>query len=479
MASSPRLQKPRRKWRGDHLRNRRAFFGGVFDLAAISGDTSGSCAPSGGTATGALVASEDFRAGTSLSRYGSLAIDADGNWTYTSSTSLVGVSDTIAVATVDGRRAVISILVRGRLFYEVSAADWPLWAPDFAGLTATRGTASLETFGLDLTGVVKANGGAVLAPNGKIYAVPNVLANIMIYDTVGASASLSTMGASLADSAKWTGGVLAPNGKIYGMPASATDILIIDPVAGTATRSDMGATLTGASKFLGGVLGPDGKIYGIPQNSQKILIIDPDAGTATLSDFGLTIEATAKWAGGVLGPDGKIYGIPSSSTDILIIDPLAGTATRSAMGATLTGTTKWQYGALGKDGKIYGAPRNSVNVLIIDPLAGTATRSTMGATLSGSNAYSGAGLGGDGKLYLGPAGSGGTIGIIDTDAGTLTQSNLGLTLDTPAPYFGNPALGPDGNLYFFPTSATHFVKIPFTGAAPRNDFLLSAYRNKP
>jgi VCBS repeat-containing protein len=119
MASSPRLQKPRRKWRGDHLRNRRAFFGGVFDLAAISGDTSGSCAPSGGTATGALVASEDFRAGTSLSRYGSLAIDADGNWTYTSSTSLVGVSDTIAVATVDGRRAVISILVRGRLFYEV------------------------------------------------------------------------------------------------------------------------------------------------------------------------------------------------------------------------------------------------------------------------------------------------------------------------------------------------------------------------
>ena len=66
-------------------------------------------------------------------------------------------------------------------------------------------------------------------------------------------------------------GVLAPNGKIYGIPEDSTTVLEIDPVAKTATTF---GSLSGSDKWIGGVLAPNGKIYGIPYNSTTVLEID-------------------------------------------------------------------------------------------------------------------------------------------------------------------------------------------------------------
>jgi hypothetical protein len=173
----------------------------------------------------------------------------------------------------------------------------------------------VTTFG-DLAGTIKWYGG-VLAPNGKIYAIPHNSTQVLEIDPV--AQTVNTFG-NLVGTGKWVGGVLAPNGKIFGIPANSTQILEIDPVAQTTT---LFGDLNGINKWVGGVLAPNGKIYGIPYNSTQILEIDPVAQTTTL--FGSNLPGTGKWVGGVLAPNGKIYGIPRDSTSILeIIPPTTG-----------------------------------------------------------------------------------------------------------------------------------------------------------
>ena len=113
---------------------------------------------------------------------------------------------------------------------------------------------------------------------------------------------------------KWIGGVLAPNGKIYAIPHNSTQILEIDPNTRTATTF---GNFSGSAKWIGGVLAPNGKIYGIPSSSTQILEIDPNTKTTTL--FGNLSDDSYKWIGGVLAPNGKIYAIPVNSTKILEI----------------------------------------------------------------------------------------------------------------------------------------------------------------
>ena len=112
---------------------------------------------------------------------------------------------------------------------------------------------------------------------------------------------------------KYLGGVLAPNGKIYAIPFSATQILEIDPSNNTTT---LFGSISGGGKYGGGVLAPNGKIYAIPQNATQILEIDPSNNTTTL--FG-SISGSNKYLGGVLAPNGKIYAIPFDATQILEI----------------------------------------------------------------------------------------------------------------------------------------------------------------
>ena len=85
------------------------------------------------------------------------------------------------------------------------------------------------------------------------------------------STSLFDGGADLSGDYKWIGGVLAPNGKIYGIPDDSTSVLCIDPSNNTTSRF---GSLSGTGKWVGGVLAPNGKIYGIPYNSTTVLCID-------------------------------------------------------------------------------------------------------------------------------------------------------------------------------------------------------------
>jgi len=267
-------------------------------------------------------------------------------------------------------------------------------------------------------------------------------------------------GPNMMGTYKWAHSVLGNDGKIYGIPDRAQDILIVDPATGTAIRDTMGVNIqetTTNNRWLGGVLGNDGKIYGIPYDATSILIIDPEKGTATTSTMGASLTGAAKWYGGVLGNDGKIYGIPYDATDILIIDPAAGTATRSAMGATLTGSAKWAGGAKGYAGRIYAAPNNATDVLIIDPGAGTASRSNLSLDLSGNYKYIGAVRApSTGDIYCIPNNATKVLIIVNgPNIGTF-MSGSALTGNDK---WANGAVGSDGKIYAFPSSAEDILII--------------------
>jgi hypothetical protein len=266
-------------------------------------------------------------------------------------------------------------------------------------------------------------------------------------------------GPNMMGTYKWAHSVLGNDGKIYGIPDRAQDILIVDPATGTATRDTMGANIpeTIGDLWLGGVKANNGKIYCIPFDATSILIIDPSAGTATTSTMGASLTGSAKWYGGVLGDDGKIYGIPYDATDILIIDPSAGTATRSTMGATLTGSAKWAGGAKGYAGRIYAAPNNATDVLIIDVSGGTASRNNLGLDLSGNYKYIGAVRApSTGDIFCIPNNSTKVLIIVNgPNIGTF-MSGSALTGNDK---WANGAVGSDGKIYAFPSSAEDILII--------------------
>lgn len=156
-------------------------------------------------------------------------------------------------------------------------------------------------------GITNANwGGSVLAPNGKIYAVPQRETSVLEIDPfVGTATTFGSLGTS---GAKWWGAVLAPNGKIYGIPQTATTILEIDPVSRTATTFGNISTFLSAGQYsYGASLGADGKIYILPNNHTKIIQLDPE--TKTLSLY-KTLPQKFSSISGVLAPDGNLYCIP-------------------------------------------------------------------------------------------------------------------------------------------------------------------------
>jgi hypothetical protein len=76
--------------------------------------------------------------------------------------------------------------------------------------------------------------GGVLGPDGRIYGIPRNYHNVLVIDP--ATNTVDPDGISLPPAPpvdpfaedKWTGGVLAPNGKIYCVPNEADSVLIID-----------------------------------------------------------------------------------------------------------------------------------------------------------------------------------------------------------------------------------------------------------
>ena len=76
--------------------------------------------------------------------------------------------------------------------------------------------------------------GGVLGPDGKIYGIPRNYHSVLVIDPTTNSVDPDGIALPPAppvdpyDEDKWTGGVLAPNGKIYCVPNEADSVLIID-----------------------------------------------------------------------------------------------------------------------------------------------------------------------------------------------------------------------------------------------------------
>lgn len=285
------------------------------------------------------------------------------------------------------------------------------------------------------------------------------------------SYSRSNMGATItANTGKWIGAVLAPNGKIYCIPNSTNTFLIINPAAGTATTSNLGASFSGDSQYWGGVLGRDGKIYCIPSQATTILIVDPTTDTATTNTFGVNLAGNYKWQGGVLGRDGKIYCAPNDSTDILIIDTINNTATRATLGMSLTGTNKYTCAVLGANGSIYCIPGSRTDILLIIPTDPVQSlQSNLGTTIpTGANKWIGAVLAPNGRVYCVPYNYDGIL-ILDTSPtqGVPVISQLGWNLGMTG-YLGG-VLGVDGKIYLMPWSIVNAnvgIITPSTGSPP-------------
>jgi streptogramin lyase len=174
----------------------------------------------------------------------------------------------------------------------------------------------------------------VLAPNGNIYFMPASSTRVLVLNPNTNSLSLlpTPVLPQLGSGLKYFGGVLAPNGKIYGIPdqANVDSVLIIDPKTNTIdTNTITGiATINNYSGWKGAVLHPNGKIYCVPYTARRVLVIDPQ--TNTVDKYFITDlwnvpnngDEFHRWHGGVLAPNGKIYCIPLHfNPRVLIIDP--------------------------------------------------------------------------------------------------------------------------------------------------------------
>jgi hypothetical protein len=235
----------------------------------------------------------------------------------------------------------------------------------------------------------------------------------------------------------WGGGVLAPNGKIYGIPDEAESILEIDPATGSVDA--FGVLPQGNDKWRGGVLAFDGKIYAVPREADAMLEIDPEGPSVevTVPVDGVGVE---KWYGAVVAPSGKIYGIPYDEPRVLEFDPATDAV---ELFGDFPGTTKWRGGVLAPNGKIYAMPFMATSILEIDP----DTRDTrLIPTPDGLNNYRGASLGPNGMVYAIP---GDASLVLELNPDTDTVRTVGGFDGMPTGYHGG-AIAADGSIFGAP-----------------------------
>jgi hypothetical protein len=298
-----------------------------------------------------------------------------------------------------------------------------------------------------ISGASKSHSG-VLAPNGKIYAIPYNSSSVLVIDPVGLTTSIISGAGSGSD--KWSGGVLAPNGKIYGIPFRASQFIEIDP--SNSGISFYGSVGTSPNKWSGGVLAPNGKIYAIPHNSSSVLVIDPVG--LTTSAFGSVGSDVAKWSGGVLAPNGKIYAIPYNSSSVLVIDPVG--LTTSIISGAGSGSDKWSGGVLAPNGKIYAIPYNSSSVLVIDPSFNTiSTFGNLGITAA---KWSGGVLASNGKIYSIPYGAT-SILEIDPETETVKTFEFGSPYTFVSSDWVGTVLASNGKIIGIPYSSTSVLQV--------------------
>lgn len=304
-----------------------------------------------------------------------------------------------------------------------------------------------DTFTIKTSNISLRSGGAVCAHNGKIYMPPffNSDFRIRVIDTVSGDfeyfLSCNPMG--------FYGGCLAPNGKIYFVPndfsiPSSPKIMVVNPINDNITyidvsgiNYDVSGTGTGGignangdDVWYGGALAPNGKIYCVPARGTSILVIDTNNDTAQCDISGLSgwpVTGTGgsqvnKYSGAVLAPNGRIYGLPgciNAYPNPIEIDPSSNTYTILSTSFGPINSRRCIGGTLAPNGNIYSFTDNAGLIGVIN----TNTTPVTVGTISFSLRTNGSCLGPNGKIYILPNASGGasTIKVMKTGIPTLPE----------------------------------------------------------
>ena len=163
--------------------------------------------------------------------------------------------------------------------------------------------------------------GGVQAPNGKLYLCPrNTIGAILDPNNNHAITTFFTPANVVSNS----GMVVAPNGRLFAVPLCVAQYTIgfyIDPSANGGTLAVTFAMRNFSpdgsdSGFDGAVLSPNGKIYPIPRSSTVGVVLDPD--DLSFTTFG-SFAGSIAHIGGVVSPNGKIYCFPYNATSPAIL----------------------------------------------------------------------------------------------------------------------------------------------------------------
>lgn len=364
-------------------------------------------------------------------------------------TGQIGVNKSTGVVTISAEPHLCELDVpgwdRGQHITQWSTLQKHLSATALTNRTIAGSAAFVEIFGNIPAAGAYAIVGGVLAPNGKIYLVPNSTTVGIIIDPI--TNSISTYPGP-AGGNNYSSGVLAPNGIIHFAPRAALVGRCVNPADNTVTTY---GSFPGTNAYDGSVVAPNGKIYLVPSDGCSIgRIVDPS--NLTITTFG----RFGVYSGAALGPNGKVYFIPLTATAVAVIDPDSnnGTSVKFFSGAAYSGFgTTWNAdgAVLAPNGRIY-----------LNPCAGNfVPPGQIGAFIEPSNdtlttfpipnfptSYNGGLLGPNGKLYFTP-GSTSIMLLIDPENNTSTTFGvLGYN-----GYMGGTS-HPNGKIYLFPVTAT-------------------------
>ena len=333
---------------------------------------------------------------------------------------------------------------------------------------------TLATFPPATTGAV-GWGYGVLAPNGKLYFMPNGRRSVLIVDPVDNTADTTSIvfpvGSPYINAGQWGGAVVAPNGKIYCSPFWADCVLIVDPVQQTLDWTTIrGGAGFGTYNWGAPVLGANGRIYCVPFNADRVLVVDPSTNTLSGISFGVPM-IWDQWNAGALGLNGKIYAPPMKAGGLLVIDPEAATATQVAIpGMPVGDLERWASAVTAPNGDIYCAAYDATMVLIIHPADNTTDVGSITGLGAQTEKWPLAVLAPSGRIYCVSA-SLSTYCIIDPATNTADLASI-----AAAPLvgsWGGAAVAENGKIYVGPgrnCPGLLVIKTGLPAAAP--DWLL-------
>eukprot|EP00056_Hartaetosiga_gracilis_P023068 m.34984 g.34984 ORF g.34984 m.34984 type:complete len:440 (-) comp9975_c0_seq1:1007-2326(-) len=220
---------------------------------------------------------------------------------------------------------------------------------------------------------------AVLAQNGKIYAIPS---NIISSSDFGEIAVINTANGSIeyisissrasTSNERWRVAVQWDDNTILGVPYAADKFLVIDINANTATTQ--GEPYMAASKWFGAVKANNGYVYCIPFDFTSVLRVT-DYSNGELSSQRLHEDSSwnqqENWIGAVLAPNnGKVYGIPYKHAYVFVLDPATNAIDYSSIPKQTS--VRFAGGVVDPFGRILSTPYYHINeqqmaVLAIDP----------------------------------------------------------------------------------------------------------------